>query len=465
VAAPALPLSHAGRWITDAKGRVVILHGTNMVYKLAPYYPAAAGFDAPDAAFLHKNGFNAVRVGIIWKALEPEAGVYDDAYLQQIEQTVATLALKGIVSLLDFHQDMYNEKYQGEGFPDWAVQDEGLPNEPKVGFPDNYFINLALQRAFDNFWANTPGPGGVGLQDRYAAAWAHVAERFAANRSVLGYEVLNEPFPGSEYPTCANPEGCPLFDQKLDAFGHKVNDAIRAVDPRTLVWHEPNVTFNFGANTHVTSPGPHSGFAFHDYCLANEAEGCPTQELTMDNADRYAAGSGDALLLDEWGATSGATDLHKMVALADQHMVGWTEWAYCLCGDPTTAGQDQGIIQEASSPPSGQNLNASTLQALVEPYPQVIAGTPLSWGFDRETATFSLRYSTRSADATRSFRAGSVTQIAMPKLSYAGGYGVQVGGGRTLSRPGAKTLRIASCAGAAEVSVTAAPGMAPSQGC
>jgi endoglycosylceramidase len=461
----AVPLAHAGRWITDAHGRVVILHGTNMVYKLAPYYPAAAGFDAKDAAFLRSIGFNAVRVGIIWKAVEPQPGVYDDAYLEQIEQTVALLAQRGIVSLLDFHQDMYNEKYQGEGFPDWAVQDEGLPNEPKVGFPNNYFVNPALQRAFDNFWANKPGPGGIGLQDRYAAAWAHVAQRFATNHDVLGYEVLNEPFMGSEWQTCANTEGCPLFDQKLDAFNHRVNQAIRAADQRTLVWYEPNPAFNFGANTHVTSLGPRSGFAFHDYCLANEAQGCPTQEITMTNADKYVAGSGDALLLDEWGATSGLTDLHKMVALADQHMVPWTEWAYCLCGDPTTAGQDQGMIQEASKPPSGENLNSATVKALVEPYPQLISGTPLSWGFDRESGTFSFHYSTQSADATRSFRAGSVTQIAAPKLSYPSGYAVQVSGGKVVSKPGARLLTVASCPGASEVAVTAAPGISASGSC
>ena len=35
-AAPALPLGHAGRWITDAHGRVVILHGTNVVFKVRP---------------------------------------------------------------------------------------------------------------------------------------------------------------------------------------------------------------------------------------------------------------------------------------------------------------------------------------------------------------------------------------------------------------------------------------------
>src|SRR4029077_18734655 len=185
---PALPLAHAGRWITDARGRVEILHGTNMVYKLAPYYPAAAGFDASDAAFLPSVGFNAVRVGLIWKAVEPRPGVYDDAYLKQIERTVKTLAKLGIVSLLDFHQDMYNEKYQGEGFPDWSVQDDGLPNEPKDGFPNNYFVNPDVQRVVDDFWDNKQAPDGIGLQDHYAAAWAHVVGRVAGNRSVLGYD-------------------------------------------------------------------------------------------------------------------------------------------------------------------------------------------------------------------------------------------------------------------------------------
>ena len=61
-AAPTLPLGHSGRWITDATGRVVIVHGTSMVYKLPPYYPAATGFGDDDAAFLARIGFNAVRV-------------------------------------------------------------------------------------------------------------------------------------------------------------------------------------------------------------------------------------------------------------------------------------------------------------------------------------------------------------------------------------------------------------------
>ena len=187
---------------------------------------------------------------MIWKAIEPEPGVYDEAYLEQIERTVVALA-RGVVSLLDSHQDLYNEEFEGEGFPDWSVQDEGLEGTHE-GFQDNYFVDAALWRAFENFWANRPGPDGVGLRDHYAAAWAHVVQRFAGNPYVLGYEIMNEPFPGAEWTTCSNPEGCPLFDAKLSAFYRKVDGAIRAVDPRTLVWYEPNVSFNFGVKTHVT---------------------------------------------------------------------------------------------------------------------------------------------------------------------------------------------------------------------
>ncbi|WP_218008913.1 hypothetical protein, partial [Nocardia jiangxiensis] len=32
-------LGHVGRWITDAEGRVITLHGVNLVYKYPPFYP------------------------------------------------------------------------------------------------------------------------------------------------------------------------------------------------------------------------------------------------------------------------------------------------------------------------------------------------------------------------------------------------------------------------------------------
>ncbi len=128
------PLGHAGRWLTDAAGRVVVLHGLNQVYKVPPYTPSADGFGDDDAAFLAANGFNGMRVGIIWGAVEPQPGVYDDNYLASIAQTVQTLASHGMLSLLDSHQDLYNEVFQGEGAPAWAVQGRGAA-QPAAGLP------------------------------------------------------------------------------------------------------------------------------------------------------------------------------------------------------------------------------------------------------------------------------------------------------------------------------------------
>ena len=463
---PAGKLSHAGRWLTDSRGRVVITHGENIVSKFAPWAPTAVGFGEDDVRFLIKNGFNTARVGVEWAGVEPEPGVYDDAMLTRVREVVAMLYRRHIGVILDSHQDMYNPRYQGNGFPDWALNDEGLPN-PQLGFPDNYFGNPALWRSFENFWANKPAPGdAVGVQDRFVAMWQHVAAFFANVPGVFGYEIMNEPFPGSEWTTCSNPEGCPLSDEKLSAFYRKVDQAIRSVDQHTLVWYEPNVSFDFGANTHVTPLGPGSGFAFHDYCLANEAEGCPTHETTIDNAEKYVAASGDPLLMDEWGATNGVSDLRTMVSLADQHMVPWMEWEYCWCNEGGPGQHNpQGMIYDENNPPAGENLNSAVYEALVEPYPQLVAGTPRSWGFDRASRTFTFSYATEAAGGTAPFRPGSVTRVSTPRFSYPHGFGVQVSGGRLVSKPGARLTRIASCPGASEVAVTIAAAIAPSQGC
>ncbi len=55
------------------------MHGVNVVYKHAPFiaYPDPGepwNFDATDAAKMQRLGFNVVRLGIEWQALEPGSG-------------------------------------------------------------------------------------------------------------------------------------------------------------------------------------------------------------------------------------------------------------------------------------------------------------------------------------------------------------------------------------------------------
>jgi endoglycosylceramidase len=478
-AAAASALGHAGRWITDPDGRVVMLHGLNMVSKLPPFLPSAEGFGADDARFLARNGFNTVRLGVIYRALEPSPGHYDTHYLSRLVRTQRILARQGIQTLIDFHQDLYNERFSGEGWPDWAVQDDGLPAAPDLGFPANYFGMLSLSRAFDHFWANDPGPGGVGLQDRYAAAYARVARAFKGRDGVLGYDLMNEPWPGSVWPTCASTIGCPLFDRgALTDFHRRVIQAVRRADSRHLVWYEPPVTFNFGADTSQKSLDPRAGFSFHNYCLADAINGlvppgnpvtglaCSAMEnLVMDNADHHAGVTGDALLLSEFGATDDLKALGRVVTEADDHMVSWQEWHYCDCRDPTTSGPGvQSLVVDPEKAPRGRNVKHAKLETLARPYPQAVAGTPRRYGFDPGSRRFRMDYSTASAGGG-GLRRGLPTEIFLPRVQYPQGhYRVEVNGARVRSATHARRLVLRACAGTTDVSLSVSPGHGAREG-
>jgi endoglycosylceramidase len=468
---PAAPIGHAGRWLTDATGRVFMAAGTNMVYKLAPYTPEAAGFNAADAAFLAANGFNAVRLGVLWEAVEPEPGVFNDSYLAQIADTVRMLGGYGIMSLLDFHQDMYNEEFQGEGEPGWAVDDDGLPAWPELGFPGNYFGQLALQVAYDNFWSNAAGPTGVGLQDMYAQAWAHVAAYFDGNPDVLGYDLYNEPFPGTGIAACLVPLiGCPSQDATLTSFYRLVTTAIRQADPDTMVFDEPWLTFDIGYPTALGSTGDaDTGFSFHDYCPLDSITSslnlaCPPfNDAVFNNANDVSTRTGDALLLTEFGATNDATELSTVVALADQYRVGYMFWAFCGCGDPTGSPATEGLVANPALAPTGGNVNQAMLDALAVPHPELVAGTPQSYGFSTATGTFTLDYSTERADGTGTFPGGSLTTVVVPSIQYPNGYQVVVSGASVVSATG--VLELASCPGDTSVTVTVKPGSGLQNSC
>ncbi len=472
-AEPRGPLSHEGRWITDRGGRVVILHGWNMVYKVGSYRPADSGFGRDDIRFLRRHGFNTIRLGIIQNAVEPklpaegEPADYREGYLRSIGRTERLLAKRKIFTLLDVHQDLYNERFEGEGFPDWAVVGDAatLPAEPKQGFPANYLGMPALNRAFDHFWTNDSDAAGRPLQDSFARMWKGIARRFKDRRNLVGFNILNEPWPGSQYPSCVSTTGCPAFDtQFLQPFTERVISAIRQVDDESLIWYAPLLTFDFGSATSLGDLGdPDLGFAFNMYCIAEVVPGAPTAacdtgyDLTLGNADAQSEKTGDALLMTEYAATSDLDKIEKVAGLADDHMVGWQQWHYCDCGDPTTTGTGiQSIVSDPHKPPRGKNLNRGKLKASSRPYPQVVAGTPLSYHFDPGSRVFELEYSTRTPAGSR-LPPRKLTEVFVPPVHYHGRYRVRVDGARVVSKAGHRRLLLRRNRGAGQVSVRVTP--------
>lgn len=143
---------------------------------------------------LKEKGFNLIRLGLIWDAIEPQKGQYNQEYIDFICSILDECEKEGIFVYLDMHQDLYSGFGDGcgDGAPEWAcLTDKYKYHKALFVWAEGYFWGRAVHRAFDNFWNNVKG-----VQDDYLDMWSHIAETAGQKDSVIGYDVMNEPFPG-----------------------------------------------------------------------------------------------------------------------------------------------------------------------------------------------------------------------------------------------------------------------------
>ena len=193
-AAP-IQITVKGDRFVDNNGRQVILNGINVVSKSKEeQYLFQAGSEF--YTNLKSWGFNCIRFYICWDGFESSPGVYNEDYLKEIDKRIQWAADNGLFVVLDMHQDLFGVRF-GNGAPEWAILDEGKTHTTGAIWSDAYMMSEAVQTSFDNFWTNQPAADGVGIQDRYANLWKHIAKRYANNPTVIGYDIMNEPFAGS----------------------------------------------------------------------------------------------------------------------------------------------------------------------------------------------------------------------------------------------------------------------------
>lgn len=197
------PITVSGNRFVDSYGRQVIFSGINKVNK----DPAMNYIDNDSVSTFEqfrKWGFNFIRLGVIWDGVEPEPGIYDEKYIDKLVHQVEWASKNGLYVMLDMHQDLYGVSFGegsanlGDGAPKWATLTDKQPHNRGQVWSDSYLISPAVQKAFDNFWANKPASDGIGLQEHYAKMWQFVAKHFANNKTVVGYDLMNEPFNGSQ---------------------------------------------------------------------------------------------------------------------------------------------------------------------------------------------------------------------------------------------------------------------------
>ena len=142
---PLITVDPTTRQIRDQFGRSVIFHGVNIAYKIPPYIPSQDVFDSQfsltddEISQLKSWGFNFVRLGVMWEAVEVAPGLYNDTYLDQVEQLINKLGQHGIYSLLDAQQDAITKRICGEGMPSFYAKWEDMPHTCPWTILDNMF--------------------------------------------------------------------------------------------------------------------------------------------------------------------------------------------------------------------------------------------------------------------------------------------------------------------------------------
>lgn len=442
--------THNG-FIEDEFGRVRIFHGMNAVVKLPPYLPTTDSFDArnsmsqKDIDYMTEWGFNFVRLGTIWEAVEKTAGVYDYEYLSKVNELITQLGEAGIYTLVDSHQDVLSRRLCGEGIPlDYApvptakcedtlvgkilrftgfcktideyverVDENGLPlieDCLKHMFP-LYYTTPDANQLFENFYQNQT------VRQAFINYWGQLAASVTDNPYVFGYDIINEPFAGSfyEHPEFYIPG---VFDRKvLQPLYIDVAAKIRESDTQGIINFMPDqspdviglfggLVFDVGFTRTPGGEEYHDREIFndHSYCCQAGNEVCAgAAQPSLENAKGFcrdfhrrrvqtraknARDLGVGLFFNEFGACSNSEACFEEIRGAtdafDDALASWAYWQYKYYDDITTTSNEAESLFNAD----GSVQKEFKLKALVRTYVQAFQGVPVSMKFDAYTGDF-----------------------------------------------------------------------------
>jgi endoglycosylceramidase len=300
------------------------------------------------------------------------------------------------------HEDIYGEGFGFDGAPRWTCDssyyDAFVPRDP-------WFLNSLdsnVVACVDHFWQSDD------LRSRFVAAWAHVAARLGDSRSVIGFDILNEPAWGSYS----------IFDFEADLLAplyERVVAAVRAHAPGWVAFLEPSASRNAGIATSLPRPSFRDiVYAPHSYDSAAEGSGSfdPSRRDAIFTTGMQLAGEaralGAALAIGEYGGLpDGAGYADYMAAEFDAQATAAASGFYW----DASRGGGYSLFDAAGV------ARSPALQAIARPHPALVAGDPISYSFDG--AVFSLHYQAHGS---------STTEIQVPAALWPSGFTVSCGG-------------------------------------
>lgn len=416
-------LTIEGRLFRDALGRQVLLRGVNTGgrSKTAPFLPfpfAESGHPGQETAppfaeavetytaRVEAWGMNTVRLPVIWEAIEPARGSYDAVYLGRVRALIEAFGRRDIRVVVDMHQDLFARAYCGDGAPDWALATP-VPPRPENEACEGWFIRYLNDEkgevfpAFDRFWAN-----GDGTRDAFFAMWTEVARTLWPAGNVVGFELFNEPHPGSDNEEHWGREVLTPFYTELAA-------AIRVAAPDAPVFFDTSGTDATDQTFFVERPdGGGMVWAPH-YYDPRVFLGIPINDsfsavrpitFLEEQGERWQV----PVFLGEFGAKYANPNtplyLRKSYDALDLFGLHSTAWEYSTDSFDWNLEGFSLVAEDGTERPAAEEL--------VRVYPAAMAGSDVHFAFSKPARTATLTW-----EATP----GGISEVAVPARLYPSG--------------------------------------------
>lgn len=278
-----------GRHFLTAAGRSIVPLGAHVVPREGPDWPWRTGAEAFEQAFaqLAALGLNTARIDVLWQAVEPEPGRYDQAHLQILDEILSAARRHG----LWLHPALLVGGEVGDAF--WDVP-----------------------------WREGRNPhADARLRELSADHARTLAQRWHGDPAILGWDLTDEP----PYWVCDD-----TSDADAREWTHALAGALREADPDHLV------TIGTASQDHDAGPfradvvaGQLDFACVHPYAIyAPELypDNLLDARITLSGAfeTALAAGAGRPVMVHEFGASSAQFD-PEVVATFDRLLI-WSSF-------------------------------------------------------------------------------------------------------------------------------------------
>jgi endoglucanase len=238
-----------------------------------------------DIRFIKSAGFNMVRIPLHYRLFMTDDGTITGEGWPLLDRVLGWVREAKLYAVLDLHAAPGGQT--------------GINHDDGPGYPLMFYV--PRDRALT------------------VKLWRAIAQRYAGDPTILGYDVLNEPIAPYHDTATLNP--------RLEPFYKEVTAAIRAVDPGRIVFLAGG---QWSSSFDMFGPpfADNLAYTYHSFWASTKRDSI---QRHLNFANRYNV----PLFLGETGELTDAWN-EGFRKLHERHGVGWSFWTYKNLDTPST---------------------------------------------------------------------------------------------------------------------------------